>query len=128
MIAVCDHLLAERPSDGHMAEKFITAKIWKQLLKNGERPDEDRPPVVRLYDPKGPGVWLLDHVKAHAPDQAYGLIELGTGLPELGYVSLEVLGEMRGGRIVRDQRFRTEKGLAQVAAEARAARRILLDE
>lgn len=108
-------------------------------LANAEDEDGEKPrpvfdprPVVKLFNPVGPATWLLTELKPDEdggePDIAYGLCDLGQGFPELGYVSLAELREVRvfGGAlgIERDIHFNATKTLSGYAEEARRLGRI----
>lgn len=51
--------------------------------------------AVKLFTPDGAGTWFLVE---YDPEEmmAYGLCDLGMGFPELGYVSVTELEEVRG--------------------------------
>ena len=62
------------------------------------------------------------------PDRLFGLCDLGMGFPELGYVSLSELKEVRGPfglGVERDRSFRADKTLGAYAAEARPLGRVV---
>jgi hypothetical protein len=52
-------------------------------------------PVVKLFLPAAGGTWLLTETDPEYPNMAFGLCDLGMGFPELGYVNLEELLEVR---------------------------------
>lgn len=61
-------------------------------------------------------------------DIAYGLCDLGMGTPELGFVSMREIRELRGPLglpIERDLHFDADKTLSAYADEARAHGRIV---
>jgi hypothetical protein len=61
-------------------------------------------------------------------DIAFGLCDLGMGTPELGYVSMHELRDLRGPLglpIERDMHFEADKTLSAYAGEARAHGRIV---
>lgn len=83
-----------------------------QMLTNGRRAtqgeDIDPIPVVRLFAPDGRQSWLLTEIDPVDGDTAYGLCDLGIGMPECGTVSLAWLSEQTGPasmRIERDKSF-----------------------
>jgi hypothetical protein len=119
--------------------KLLTEEIRKQLLRNGavRREAEERNPwdgatpdffpVVKLFTPDAGATWLLTELDPDDPDRAFGLCDLGMGMPELGYVSITELESVRGPLrlpIERDIWFRPEKTIAAYAEEARARGRI----
>lgn len=83
---------------------LLTASQREQLLDNGRRqaavkgtPDEiDFEPVVKLFDPRGAGTWLLTEIDPEDETVAWGLCDLGMGFPEFGTVSLDELAAYRG--------------------------------
>lgn len=90
--------------------------------------DIDPRPVVRLFTPDAHAVWLLTELE---PDSriAFGLCDLGLGLPELGYVALAELEGLRGPwglRIERDIAFVADRPLSAYTRAALAAGRIVV--
>lgn len=107
---------------------FITQAIHAELLANGHRTaggdDIDPHPVVKLFTPDAGATWLLTEIDPDDEDLAFGLCDLGLGCPELGYVRLSELAQVRGrfGLFVeRDRHFRADKPLSAYAEDARAA-------
>ena len=101
--------------------KLLTKALRAKLEKNAEsRPGAaDVKPVVKLFNPAGAGTWLLTELDG---DLAFGLADLGMGSPELGYVSLSELENLRlpfGLKVERDRYFEASKSLAEYAEEAR---------
>lgn len=78
--------------------KLFTQAIYTKLLQNGstEQRGKDHRPVVKLFTPDAQCTWLLTEIDPEQPDLAFGLCDLGMGYPELGYVSLTELSELRG--------------------------------
>lgn len=69
---------------------------------------------------------MLTEIDPDDHDHAFGLCDLGLGIPELGRVSLQELATVRGRfslPIEHDLRFRAEKRLSAYAREARHAGR-----
>ncbi|VVE57921.1 transposase [Pandoraea iniqua] len=111
---------------------LITDEQRILLLANGreslENPDFDPAPVVKLFTPDAGATWLLTEIDPDDRDHAFGLCDLGLGMPELGWVSLRELVAVRGRLglpIERDLHFRAEKRLSVYARNARLAGRIL---
>ena len=103
------------------------------LLANGreslENPDFDPAPVVKLFTPDAGATWLLTEIDPDDHDHAFGLCDLGMGMPELGWVSLDELAAVRGRLglpIERDLSFRADKRLSAYAREAWVAGRIVV--
>jgi hypothetical protein len=112
--------------------KLFTAAQRTKLLKNGAASARTGDgsafrPVVKLFHPVGAGTWLLSELDPTDPDRAFGLCDLGFGTPELGYVSLTELQGVKkmGLGVERDLWFTADKTIAEYAAEARAAGRII---
>lgn len=78
---------------------FLTDEQRRQMLDNGvaraRGEDIDPYPVVKLYAPGSDACWVLTVLDADG-DLAYGLIDIGTGFPELGLVSLKMLAGIKG--------------------------------
>ena len=88
--------------------------------------DDDRMPVVKLFNPCGAATWLLSELDPET-NIAFGLCDLGMGHPELGYVSIDELRSVRlpfGLKIERDRHWQACKTLTEYAEDARAAGRI----
>jgi hypothetical protein len=109
------------------ATSLLTVADRVALLVNALHPDCDHPPVVKLFTPDGSATWLISESDPDDPDRLFGLCDLGFGYPELGYVSLAEIAELRGKMglpVERDQAFVANKPLSVYADEARAAGRI----
>jgi hypothetical protein len=112
-------------------QQMILKEQREKLLANGRKNlahrmkdgnTEDFEPVVKLFNPMGAATWLLSELDED--DVAFGLCDLGMGSPELGYVSLEELREIRlplGLYIERDLHFSAK---AKLSVYAEAARRL----
>lgn len=97
---------------------------WRERMKTGK---ENHQPVVKYFNPMGAATWLLTELDPDDDDTAFGLCDLGMGFPELGYVSLEEIREIRlplGLYIERDEHFAAKKTIAEYATEARRLGRI----
>ncbi|MEA2876442.1 MAG: hypothetical protein QOF14_1638 [Hyphomicrobiales bacterium] len=110
---------------------LITNEQRKQLLRNGKfnafRRDRgefeiDYKPVVKLYVPGQPWIWLLGEINPDERDQAYGLWDAGRG-PFLGTTSLFELGLIRDIRS--DNRFVPMMSLEAYFADAYVNGRIV---
>ena len=118
-----------------MNNALITDEQRIVLLANGreslENPDFDPAPVVKLFTPDAGATWLLSELD---PDdlegrRAFGLCDLGLGMPELGWLDLSELASVRGRLglpVERDLYFRAEKRLSAYARDARRAGRIIV--
>ncbi len=116
-----------------MNNALITAEQRIVLLANGRKslknPDFDPAPVVKLFTPDAGATWLLTEIDPDDHDHAFGLCDLGLGMPEIGWVSLDELAGVRGGLglpVERDLSFRAEKRLSAYARDARLAGRIIV--
>lgn len=107
-----------------MNNALITDEQRIVLLANGreslENPDFDPAPVVKLFTPDAGATWLLTEIDPDDHDHAFGLCDLGLGMPEIGWVSL---GELA---TVRDLSFRAEKRLSAYARDARLVGRVVV--
>lgn len=109
---------------------LITKAQMHQLLVNGAENNAammkdgrttDFPPVVKLFTPDANATWLLSEIDPENPDIAFGLCDLGMGMPEMGSVSLSELRSVRGKMglpIERDRSFEAKMTLSQYAEKA----------
>lgn len=91
-----------------------------QLLANGRARAEgqtlDPLPVVRLFTPDAHATWLLASLDPADGDTAYGLIDLGIGMPEMGTVKLSDLASIVGPHrqpVMRDRYFQPVRRLSE---------------
>ncbi|PRF43952.1 DUF2958 domain-containing protein [Burkholderia multivorans] len=103
-----------------MPQPLATAPERAQLLANGEARAAGRAidplPVVRLFTPDAHVTWLLAALDPADGDTAYGLIDLGLGMPELGTVKLSELESIVGPRkqpVMRDRYFQPARALSE---------------
>lgn len=103
-----------------MTQPFTTADQRAQLLANGEARSAgqniDPLPVVRLFTPDAHATWLLAALDPADGDTAWGLIDLGIGMPELGMVKLSDLAGIVGPHqkpVLRDLYFRASRPLSE---------------
>lgn len=112
---------------------LITPELHEVLLANGraayDNPRLDPFPVVKWFNPCGAATWLITELHPDDEDLAYGLCDLGMGMPELGQVSVRELASIRlmdgALGIERDPHWRPDKTLSAYARLAQAAGRIL---
>ena len=76
--------------------KLFTKALYEQLLKNGSNSDKDHPPVVKLFTPDAQCTWLISEINPKDSEMAFGLCDLGFGEPELGYIYLPEIQNLRG--------------------------------
>ena len=98
--------------------QLITEDERRQLLAHGqaraEGQDVDPLPVVRLFTPDAHATWLLVALNPADGDTAYGLIDLGISMPELGHVKLSDLASIVGPNklpVMRDRYFQAVRPL-----------------
>lgn len=101
---------------------LLTDAQRMQLLAHGraraDAPAFDPMPVVRLFTPDAHATWLLAALDPGDGDTAYGLIDVGIGMPELGYVRLSELLSIVGPRerpVMRDLYFQATRTLSAYA-------------
>jgi hypothetical protein len=107
---------------------IITADERARMLANGARSaadeDIDPSPVIKLFTPDAGATWLLTELDPEDPDIAFGLCDLGLGLPELGTVRLSEIASVRGPLglpVERDLYFEADEPLSHYAEEAQHA-------
>ena len=107
-----------------MNNALITDEQRIVLLANGreslENPDFDPAPVVKLFTPDAGATWLLTEIDPDDHDHAFGLCDLGLGMPEIGWVSLGELATVRGGGVATDEAREIAAARVPVIAQALA--------
>ncbi|AGU53514.1 hypothetical protein VAPA_2c09580 [Variovorax paradoxus B4] len=105
---------------------LLTEEQRTQMLSNGAartRGEHTDPyPVLKLYTPDGGLSWVLSELDVDG-DLAYGLIDVGTGFPELGLVSLSMLASIKGPRgmsVVAEPHYKARKTLSAYLGARRA--------
>jgi hypothetical protein len=95
-----------------MTQPLVTAGQRAQLLAVGAAraagQSIDPMPAVRLFTPDAHATWLLAALDPADGDTAWGLIDLGIGMPGLGHVKLSDLASIVGPRkqpVMRDRYF-----------------------
>src|SRR5882757_846682 len=105
----------------------LIANCHEQIINNDAgHSDIDFKPVVKLFTPDAQCTWLLTELGLD--DIAFGLCDLGLGCPEMGFVSMREIRELRGPlglAVERDLHFDADKPLSAYAAEAREHGRIV---
>lgn len=103
-----------------MNHPLITSEERGQLLAHGQVRAAgqriDPLPVVRIFTPDAHATWLLVSLDPTDGDTAYGLIDLGIGMPELGTVQLSALASIVGPRkqpVMRDRYFQAVRPLSE---------------
>ena len=108
--------------------KLLTKAQRAQLLANGRNRDRDHQPVVKFFAPSGAATWLFSELDPEDADTLFGLADLGTGSPELGYSSLAEIALVRcrfGLGIERDLYFEPRYSISVYAEAACVAGRIV---
>ena len=103
-----------------MNAPLVTDEQRAALLVNGRLAAADEQhdplPVVRLFTPDAHATWLLAALDPADGDTAYGLIDLGISMPELGHVKLSDLASIVGPRqqpVMRDRYFQAVRPLSE---------------
>jgi hypothetical protein len=103
-----------------MTQPLVTTKQRAQLLAVGAARAAgkgiDPLPAVRLFTPDAHATWLLAALDPVDGDTAWGLIDLGIGMPALGTVKLSDLARIVGPQqrpILRDLYFRAARPLSE---------------
>ena len=102
-----------------MIQPLVTAEQRAQLLAVGAARAADQRidplPVVRLFTPDAHVIWLLAALDPADGDTAWGLIDLGIGMPALGTVKLSDLAGIVAPQqrpVLRDLYFRAARPLS----------------
>lgn len=103
-----------------MTLPLVTADERARLLAHGAALAAgqrlDPLPVVRLFTPDAHVTWLLVSLDPTDDDTAYGLIDLGIGMPALGTVKLSDLVSIVGPHkqpVMRDRYFQPARRLSE---------------
>ena len=76
--------------------KLITKELMKKLEKGYEREEAGcyAIPVLKLFNPCGSQTWIISSISPEGI--MFGLCDMGMGMPEMGYVSLQELEAFKG--------------------------------
>ena len=103
-----------------MTPPLVTEDERARLLAHGQAraagQHADPLPVIRLFTPDAHAIWLLASLDPADGDTAYGLIDLGIGMPALGTVKLSDLASIVGPRkqpVMRDRCFQPVRRLSE---------------
>ncbi len=103
-------------------KSFLTEEQRIEMLAYGAARARGEPidpyPVVKLYTPDADMAWVLVALDG---DQAYGLVDLGTGFTELAAVSLSMLAGIVGPRgmpVAIEPGYKARKRLSAYVADA----------
>ena len=75
--------------------ELVTEELRQELLNNWDSEDQDLKPVLKIFAPIGASTWMIASMNPNDNDTMYGLCDLGLGSPELGYVPLSELQQIR---------------------------------
>jgi len=114
-----------KPVGGATMNELITNEQRAQLLANGKMSATGRTidpvPVARLFTPDAHATWLLATLDPKDGDTAWGLFDIGIGMPALGTVKLSALAEIVGPRnrpVLRDLYFSATRPLSDYVRAA----------
>lgn len=100
--------------------QLITEDERERLLAHGQARAAGRAidplPVVRLFTPDAHATWLLAALDPEDSDTAWGVVDLGISMPELGSVKLSDLASIVGPRkqpVMRDRYFEAVRPLSE---------------
>jgi hypothetical protein len=111
-----------------LENSLLTVENRVELLVNALTGERDHKPVVKLFTPDAAATWLLTECDPDEPDRLFGLCDLGLGYPELGFVNLSEIMEVRGRLglpVERDLHFVANKPLSAYTAAAQEKGRIV---
>lgn len=107
---------------------LLTDEDQIRLFANALAAERDHFPVVKLFLPGTGATWLLTECDLDSPRRLFGLCDLALGYPELGFVSLDEILEVRsqlGLPVERDMHFVADKPLSAYTEDARIRGRIV---
>ena len=103
-----------------MTEPLTTDQEHAQLLANGRDRAAglviDPLPVVRLFTPDAHATWLLASLDPADGDTAFGIMDVGIGMPDLGEIRLSDLASIVGPNklpVMRDRYFQAVRSLSE---------------
>ena len=103
-----------------MSAPLVTDAQRAALLENGRLAAAGEPhdplPVVRLFTPDAHAIWLLASLDPADGDTAFGIMDVGIGMPELGRIKLSHLASIVGPNkqpVMRDRYFQAVHPLSE---------------
>lgn len=106
--------------DSAMTEPLATEQERTQMLAHGRDRAAglaiDPLPVVRLFTPDAHATWLLVSLDPADGDTAWGVMDVGIGMPELGEIKLSDLASIVGPRqqpVMQDRYFKAVRPLSE---------------
>ena len=117
----------------HLDEgSLVTEEQRAALLENGRRVAAGEPydplPVVRLFTPDAHAIWLLASLDPADGDTAWGVMDVGIGMPELGHIKLSDLASIVGPNkqpVARDLYFQAVRPLSEYLRLAQENRSVV---
>lgn len=110
----------------------LNDELLAALFRNSERQKTEKNfnphPVVKFFTPDAGATWLITELDPEDQDTAFGLSDVGQGMPELCYVSLSELATHRGRLglpVERDLYFNPDNGILEYAELANKSGRIV---
>lgn len=107
-------------------QPLITIEQRDQLLANGRTRAADAQadlwPVVRLFTPDAHATWLLAALDPSDGDTAWGVCDVGIGMPALGAIKLSDLAAIAGPQKLPVRRDLHFKAVRPLSAYLRLAR------
>ena len=106
--------------EGIAMNPLITDEERTQLLAHGQARAAGRAidplPVVRLFTPDALATWLLAALNPTDGDSAWGVMDVGIGMPELGEIRLSDLASIVDPKkqpVMRDRFFQAVRPLSE---------------
>ncbi|MBS0597130.1 MAG: DUF2958 domain-containing protein [Proteobacteria bacterium] len=103
-----------------MTKPLTTDQERAQMLAHGRDRTAglaiDPLPVVRLFTPDAHATWLLAALDPADNDTAWGIMDVGIGMPELGQIKLSDLASIVGPSrlpVLRDRYFKAVRPLSE---------------
>ena len=103
-----------------MKAPLVTDTQRAALLVNGRLAAAGEPldplPIVRLFTPDAHAIWLLASLDPADGDTAFGVMDVGIGMPELGHIKLSDLTSIVGPNkqpVMRDLYFQAVHPLSE---------------
>ena len=103
-----------------MTPPLVTEDERARLLAHGQAraagQHADPLPVIRLFTPDAHAIWLLASLDPADGDTAFGIMDVGIGMPELGRIKLSDLASIVGPNkqpVMRDRYFRAVRPLSE---------------
>ena len=102
--------------------------VTEEQRAAAQRADERRSQVVRLFTPDAHAIWLLASLDPADGDTAWGVMDVGIGMPELGHIKLSDLASIVGPNkqpVARDLYFQAVRPLSEYLRLAQENRSVV---